>query len=139
MKPKNLSIDDINIGDSASFDRIFTESNVKLFSKLSGDMNPLHIDKRYAKTTKFKHRIVHGMLVGSLCSTLVGMYLPGKKCLYLGQILWFKKPIFIGETVTVRGIVVSKSVSTGIIKISISIMRGADEVTSGEAVVQVLK
>jgi 3-hydroxybutyryl-CoA dehydratase len=138
MKPKELSLNDIKIGDAVSFSRIFTEKDVNDFAKLSGDENPLHMDEKYAETTKFKHRLVHGMLVGSLCSTLVGMYMPGKRCLYLNQTLSFKNPVFINDKLTIVGEVKSKSISTGILEIFISIKKGETEVLNGTANVQVI-
>lgn len=139
MNAEDLSIEDIAVGDSASFDRTLREEDVRAFSELTGDRNPLHVDEEYAKTTKFGTRLVHGMLVGSLTSTLVGMYLPGKRCLYLREALAFRHPVVIGDTVTVRGTVTSKSLSTGVLEIAVSIMRGGDEVVEGTATVQVLQ
>ena len=138
MTPADLSIEDIRIGDSASFTRTFSEEEVTLFSKLSGDENPLHMEDAYAETTRFKRRLVHGMLVASACSALVGMRLPGKRCLYLAQTLSFKKPVYIGDTLTVRGVVTTKSASTGVVTIAISIKKGEDEVMSGLATVQII-
>lgn len=138
MEARDLVMEDIHIGDSSSFDRLWTEEDVNTFAKLSGDMNPLHMEDEYAQTTQFGGRLVHGMLVASLCSTLVGMYIPGKRCLYLSQTLSFKKPVFIGDTVTVTGVVVAKSVATKILSLAISIRKGEEEVVEGEARVQVL-
>ena len=138
MEAKDLTINDINIGDKSSFERTFTENDIQVFAGLSGDVNPLHVDERYAKTTIFKQRLVHGLLVGSLCSTLVGMYLPGKRCLYLKQKLSFKKPVFIRDTLNVFGWVVAKSEVTKILTIIIHIKRGKEIVLEGEAIVQVL-
>ena len=138
MNSKNLSIDDIKVGDSASFSRVFTEKDVDTFAGLSGDFNPLHTDEEYAKTTKFKQRIIHGMLVGGLCSTLVGMYLPGKRCLYLGQTLSFKKPVYISDKLTIYGSVVYKSIATKMLDIKISIKNEKEEVVSGMATVQII-
>lgn len=138
MKASDLTINDINVGDQSSFDRTFSENDVQVFSELSGDINPLHTDEKYANTTAFKKRLVHGMLVGSLCSRLVGMYLPGKRCLYLKQTLSFKRPVFIGDTVKVCGKVISKSEVTKILTIIINIKKGEEIVMEGEANVQVL-
>lgn len=138
MEAKDLAIDDITVGDNASFDRMFSEKDVEVFSELSGDTNPLHMDDVYARATSFKQRLVHGMLVGSLCSALVGMYLPGKRCLYLRQTLSFKKPVFIGDTVTVFGRIIAKSETTKVLTIAIHIKKGEDIVLEGEAYVQVL-
>jgi len=138
MKAKVLSFDEIKVGDSASFPRVFTEEEVVKFSELSGDMNPLHTDISYAKGTQFGQRLVHGMLLGSLCSRFVGMYIPGKKCLYLNQTLSFKKPVFIGDTVEVTGTVTSKSELTKVLFIFIVIKKGEEIVMNGEAKVQVI-
>jgi acyl dehydratase len=131
-------MEDIQIGDTASFDRLWKEEDILTFAALSGDTNPLHMDDEYAQTTQFKRRLVHGMLVASLCSTLVGMHIPGKRCLYLSQSLFFKNPVYIGDTVTITGTVTAKSLSTKIVSIAISIRRGEEEVLEGEARVQVL-
>jgi acyl dehydratase len=135
---RDFSIEEIHVGGRASFERSFTERDVIDFAHLSGDGNPLHIDREYARTTVFKERIVHGMLVASLCSRLVGVHLPGKRCLYLSQTLAFKKPVYIGDELLVTGVVESVSISTNIIHIRISITKKDNEVLGGVAVVQVL-
>ncbi len=138
MIPADLSFEDIAVGMSTSFSRTISTEDVESFAKLSGDYNPLHIDDAYAKTTKFGKRVVHGMLLGALCSQLVGMHLPGKRCLYLQQTLSFKKPVFVGDMVSVQGVVEAKSPATKVLDIAISIMRDTEEVASGLAKVQVL-
>lgn len=135
---RDLAYEDISVGDEATFEHSFTDDDVLAFGKLSGDMNPLHLDQKYAETTKFGRPIVYGMLVGSLCSTLLGMYLPGKRCLYLKQDLVFKKPVFVGDPLQVKGTVVSKSDATKIIEVAIVISRDNETVVSGQALVQVL-
>src|SRR3989344_1661910 len=129
------TLSDITIGETADFERTISESDVSAFAHLSGDFNPLHVDSAYAQKTKFGRRLVHGMLLGSLCSRMVGMYVPGEKCLYLRQTLTFKKPVHIGDTVKVLGRVASKSVSTKIIEVEISMLRDGEEVVSGVATV----
>ncbi|MEK7608031.1 MAG: MaoC family dehydratase [Patescibacteria group bacterium] len=138
MTPRDLSFNDIAVGMNDSFERTISEEDVRAFSILTGDENPLHMDETYAATTKFGRRLVHGMFVASLTSTLVGMYLPGKRCLYLREHLDFKKPVFIGDTVSVRGEVIQKSDATGILEIAVSITKGDETVVEGTATVQVL-
>ena len=138
MDAVDLSFDQIKVGDTASFSRTWTEKDVLGFAELSGDENPLHLDEAYAKTTAFGQRLVYGMLLGSLCSTLVGMYLPGKKCLYLSQTLVFKKPVFIGDMVKVVGLVTSKSNSTKILSVSIVMKKDEVIVVEGQAQVRIM-
>lgn len=88
------------IGQSASRTKSFTNEDVQAFAKISGDNNPLHLDDDYAATTSFGRRIAHGILTASLISAILANDLPGPGTIYLGQNLKFKKPVFIGDTVT---------------------------------------
>jgi 3-hydroxybutyryl-CoA dehydratase len=69
---------DLNVGDTASVSKIFTEEDVQGFSDLSLDKNPIHLDQSYAEQSVFGKKIVHGMLAASLFSGLLGMKLPGE-------------------------------------------------------------
>lgn len=97
-----MTIQELHIGDSATFQKTLTESDVYLFAGVSGDQNPAHINEVYASGTRFKTRIVHGMLTGSLISTVLGMHLPGPGTIYLEQTLKFTAPTKIGDTVEAR-------------------------------------
>lgn len=91
---------DLKVGDKASRSKTFTENDVRQFAEVSTDKNPIHLDAEYAKNTIFKQRIVHGMLVGSLFSGILGCDLPGEGTIYLGQTLSFKAPVPLNEQVT---------------------------------------
>ena len=73
-----LRYDEIQVGDQASLTKTITDEDVINFAKLTGDVNPIHILDSFAKTTMFKERIAHGMLVSSFISTILGTKLPGK-------------------------------------------------------------
>lgn len=73
-----LRYDEIQVGDQASLTKTITDEDVINFAKLTGDVNPIHILDSFAKTTMFKERIAHGMLVSSFISTVLGTKLPGK-------------------------------------------------------------
>ena len=112
-----LTFDQIDIGLTKEIDVIITQSLVDDFAKISGDYSPIHMNEEFAKSTKFGRKIVHGMLLASLFSRMVGMYLPGKYALYSSQTLEFHNPCFVGDKITVSSIVNDKSESTKIIKI----------------------
>ena len=116
-----LSYNDISIGREESFIIKITESMVEKFSNLSGDLNPLHMDNEFAESSLFKKRIVHGMLLASFFSQLIGMKLPGKNALYFSQTLNFRSPCYIGDEIEVVGKVIEKSDSTQIITVSTTI------------------
>jgi len=88
-----------NVGDKATLSKAFTESEVEQFANISFDDNPVHLNQEYAENTMFGKRIVHGLLVSSLFSGLIGGKLPGHGSVYLGQNLSFKAPVFINEKV----------------------------------------
>ena len=116
-KPNNLSYDDIKIGASFSFERIIDDNAVTSFAQLTGDYSPLHSDEKYAKESGFEGRIAHGMLLGSYLSTLIGMFIPGKRALYLSQDLCFRRPLMVGKNIVVSGVVTRKSDALKIVEI----------------------
>ena len=77
-----LSIDQLSIGQSASFSKTISESDVYMFAGVTGDVNPAHINESYANATPFKTRIAHGMLSAGLISAVLGTQLPGPGSIY---------------------------------------------------------
>ncbi len=94
--------DNYKVGDFYELEHVFNEKDVILFSKLSLDENPIHLDEEYAKTTIFGKRIVHGLLVSSLFSGVIANKLLGKGSIYLSQNLSFKKPVFLNQKIRIR-------------------------------------
>jgi 3-hydroxybutyryl-CoA dehydratase len=88
------------VGDSASFAKTITEADILLYSAVSGDTNPLHINAQYAGESRFGQRIAHGMLTAGLISAVIGTKLPGPGAIYLSQSLQFAAPVHIGDTIT---------------------------------------
>ena len=123
-----LTFDQIEIGLTKEFHINITQSLVDDFAKISGDFSPIHMDDEFAKSTKFGKKIVHGMLLASLLSRMVGMYLPGKYALYSSQTLEFHNPCFIGDEIFVSSVVNDKSESTKIIKIESKITNNKKDI-----------
>lgn len=94
------TIHSIQIGDSASFTKTITETDIILYAGISGDFNPAHIDAEHAKGSMFGQRIAHGMLSASFISNVLGTQLPGPGTIYMAQELRFVKPVYVGDTVT---------------------------------------
>lgn len=83
----------ISIGFNYIYTFSFTQKDVELFAKASGDLNPIHLDEEYAKQTIFKRTIVHGLLGGSVFSKVFGTIFPGDGTIYLKQDLSFFYPM----------------------------------------------
>ena len=97
----NRCFDEINIGDTASIERRLTQRDIQLFAVMSGDVNPAHLDEDYARDSMFHEVIAHGLWGGALISTVLGTLLPGPGTIYLGQSLRFKRPVTLGDVLTV--------------------------------------
>lgn len=95
-----IPFEQIKIGDNASLSKTMSETDVYLYAGISGDFNPVHINKEAAAGSIFKERIAHGMLTAGLISAVIGCKLPGEGTIYLGQNLKFTVPVRIGDTVT---------------------------------------
>ena len=117
----DYKFDQIDLGLKKELTVKITESMIADFAKISGDYNPLHMDEKYAKSTTFKNRICHGMLLATFFSRLIGMHLPGKHALYFSQSLNFQNPCFVNDIITIKGEVIDKSVATRLITIKTSI------------------
>lgn len=105
---ENVTFDELQLGRQASLTRTLTQADIDLFAAMSGDVNPAHVDEVYAKSDIFHGIVGHGMWAGSLISTLLGTILPGPGTIYLEQDIKFKKPLRIGDTVTITLIVSNK-------------------------------
>jgi 3-hydroxybutyryl-CoA dehydratase len=103
--------EDLEVGMKHDFEATFTEEMAQEFARISGDTNPLHVDREYAIDAGFPGPVLFGMLTSSLYSQLVGVYLPGKYALLEGMNLDLNSPVFAGEKLLVTGEIVFKSAS----------------------------
>lgn len=92
-------------GLTESFTITITEEHMQLFCQISGDVSPIHMDAQYAAQRGFPGRVCYGMLGASFFSTLAGVYLPGEHCLLHSVESKFVNPVFIGDTLTITGVV----------------------------------
>ena len=97
---KGITIGEMKIGDSASFTKTITDTDIYLYAGISGDFNPAHVNQVEAEKGMFGKRIAHGMLSAGLISAVLGTMLPGPGTIYMGQELRFTKPVFVGDTIT---------------------------------------
>lgn len=102
------TIDTIQVGDSATFTKTVSESDVYMYAGISGDFNPAHINAIEAEKGIFGERIAHGMLTASFISTVLGTRLPGPGTIYLSQELNFKRPVKFGDTIEAKVEVIEK-------------------------------
>ena len=99
---RSLTIDELEVGDAVQSRKTVSETDVYLFAGISGDFNPVHVDEEYARTTPFGRRVAHGPLTLALCAGLLGMELPGVGSVAVRNTIEYRRPVYIGDTITTR-------------------------------------
>ena len=84
----------LKIGDNHKEEFIITQEMVNRFAELSGDKNPLHLDKKFAAKTRFKKPIVHGLFSVTSFGKVMGTKFPGPGSIHVAQNLSFKRPLY---------------------------------------------
>ena len=92
-----MKLSEIKTGTEITVKKIMTEELINIFSEISDDKNPIHLDNEYAKKSRYKKRLCYGMLAASLFSGIFGTKLPGLGCVYKSQSLKFLRPIYIDD------------------------------------------
>ena len=133
---ENRTYDQIRVGDTASLERTVTENDIELFALVSGDVNPAHLDAKFAAKDIFGKPVAHGMWTASLVSAVLGTTLPGPGCIYLGQTIAFTKPVFPGDTVTATVTVLEKQDKKRLVRLeTVCTNQDGETVLKGEATV----
>lgn len=128
---------ELKIGMKATASRTITETDLRNFSGVSGDTNPMHLNEEFAKQTMFGRCIVHGMLTASLLSNVIGNRLPGPGCIYLSQSLKFMAPVYVGDTVYASATVEELFPAKRRVRLKTQCFVGDKVVIDGEALVLV--
>lgn len=130
----------ISVGDSESLVKDITENDVKKFVSMTGDDNPLHVDRDYAETTPFKDIVVHGMLGASFISTVIGTKLPGRGALWVSQNMEFVSPVRLGDELTITCTVLKKHERERLLELeTVIVNQNNSTVLTGFGTVKVLK
>lgn len=106
---KRYSYDEIQLEQREVFTVCITEEMVQSFGWISGDINPLHNNTDYAREKGYQDKVVYGMLTASFLSTLAGVWLPGEKSLIHKVEAEFPSPVYVGDELTIEGIVKEKN------------------------------
>ena len=104
---KDITIQQVSVGDRETWTRTITEADVVLYAGLIGDRGPLHLDEEFAKTTRFGARVSYGMMAGGYIGATLANLL-GVRSAYVAQNMRFRAPVLIGDTITVDTVVTRK-------------------------------
>ena len=139
---REITFEDLSPGVSADISWTAEVAEIESFANLSGDRNPLHMDGAYARERGFADRVAHGFLLGAKVSALIGMFLPGRRCLLVEESLNFPNPVYPGDEVTLSGEVVDTHTDLALVSLKIRGEKkdegGAQSVVRGNVLCKIL-
>jgi 3-hydroxybutyryl-CoA dehydratase len=139
---REIAFEDLSPGVSADISWTAEVAEIESFANLSGDRNPLHMDGAYARERGFADRVAHGFLLGAKVSALIGMFLPGRRCLLVEESLNFPNPVYPGDEVTLSGEVVDTHTDLALVSLKIRGEKkdegGAQSVVRGNVLCKIL-
>ena len=138
MEKTGWKLSQLSVGMSASSTRTPTDNAVWAFADASGDHNLIHLDQSYAEKKPFKKCIVHGALLGSYMSALIGTELPGLGTVLVSLCLKFRGAVIIGTQVVTRVEIKSIDTRRSFVKLSCTSSAEGKTVVKGEALVMFL-
>ncbi len=138
---ENKTFDEIKIGDSASFNKVLTKSDIEFFAIITGNANPIHLNEDYAEKHSENHKIVgHGAWVISLISNLLGNHIPGSGTVYVSQESQFHHRVEISDTLTISIKVIEKIEEGQLIVFEVkAVNQRGDLVLTGKSIVKAPK
>ena len=127
--------DTLEVGDSHSFTRTVTMSDVQIFADVTGDDNPIHVDEAAGAASRFGQPVVHGVFLLGLASKVLGRDFPGDGSVAVSLSARFLRPVPVGSEVTVEVKVAEKMEKHQHVRIRLYCYVGGKMCVGGEAVV----
>ncbi len=131
-------IDELPVGLETTVSWTVTTDDVTAFINLSGDKNPLHVDERYAIQNGFESTVVHGFLIGAKISGLIGMLLPGRRCLLVSEELEFPNPLYVNDHVNIRARIKERHYDLKLVTLRIMVKKDSITVARGNITCKIL-
>ncbi|HLW48299.1 MAG TPA: MaoC family dehydratase [bacterium] len=90
----------LRVHQSARLTKTVTDNDLRLYAEITGDYNPLHFSDDFAARTRFGRRVAQGGITAGLLNALVAMKLPGPGTVFMNQSLNYRRPVYVGDTLT---------------------------------------
>jgi 3-hydroxybutyryl-CoA dehydratase len=128
----------VDVGDQVRFSKTVSESDVYLFAGITGDFSGNHVNEEFMRSSMFGRRIAHGALLVGFMSTTSTLMI--ERSLQRGlestpvslgyDRVRFLKPVFIGDTVTVRYEIVEVDPETSRTRAVVEVLNQRNEVVA---------
>lgn len=132
------NIDELPVGLETLVSWTANTDDLNTFINLSGDRNPLHTDEQYAVQNGFESTVVHGFLICAKISGLIGMLLPGRRCLLVSEELEFPNPLYVNDHVEICAEIKEKHYDLKLVKLKIMVKKGSITVARGNITCKIL-
>lgn len=128
------------VGDMACYTRMVTSDLITELADVSEDYNPLHIDDEYAQKTVFGAKIAHGLFCIGLISRVIGMQLPGEGSVFVNEKLNYRKPVYVGDSITAYVEIISIDEKKSFVEVEIRCVNQKEEVVmDGTSLLKIMK
>ena len=142
-----LYYEDLEIGrEFRTAARKLSEADVRAFAELTGDRNPIHLDRAFAAKTVFGEPVAHGILGLALAAGLLSqLEITRDTLVALVGLEWrFRGPVRYGESIAARLKVKARRVTgkqdRGLVTFAVEVVNaGGEVVQEGELVELVLR
>ena len=125
--PNSLtSWDDYQEGMEIDWEFQFCEADVQTFATLSNDQNTVHMNESFAKEKGFEGAIIHGLLLSTQISRLIGEKLPDHHAVLTGFKIDFARPAYANDQLIFKSNLAMKSDSTKSLEFKCQIQRGPE-------------
>lgn len=121
MENKKIEFENITVGAKETFAFCVKEEDLKYFATLTGDHSPLHMDESFSKKSRYKGRIVHGILPFNYISILKMFCVEKYTATILRIDARFMKPIYLENDLAMTAEVVDKDLSNKTMNVEITI------------------
>ena len=97
----------LKVGDTTSFTKTVSESDVYQFAGITGDFSPNHVNKAYMEKSSYGRLMAHGALIVGFMSTVSTQIIAHSREAEETPVsvgydkVRFLKPVFLGDTITV--------------------------------------
>ncbi len=95
------------------------EALVEQFAAMSGDRNPIHVDRAAARSYGFDRPVAHGAILLSAVSRMIGLDIPGHGAVWMSQSVEWLSPTFVGDEIELSVTVSQVSAGTGMLGLDV--------------------
>lgn len=106
---------------------LVTQEVYDAFQKCSNDMNPLHTNEEFANQKGFPECVMYGNILNAFVSHFVGMALPSLDVMIETQDIQFRKPIYLGDEITIKAAPEDVSEAVKIVNFKLKFYRPAEK------------